>query len=683
MEIKEEVDIYLPYDLGGKSVEQTAYSEEDVDWDSSNDKPKLICTSAYAVAELKHYLSQILPGISIRVRTTKEEFFGGIVVGDVETVTGRFNEAMNLEIPNKGQSFRLKLLKIKGFEALLICGTDRAGVLYGVYTFLDYLGVRWYGPEKWQEVIPHPEKLSLKSLDIAQTPSFDLFRGFHVDIPGKASTEMFIWMARNKLNFWNYQEAFYPLQRKLCFHLSGGGHTWEEYLHPEMKLENGKSLFDLHPEWFAEVKGKRSQREAGSYQFCVADEKARAFFLDKMIESLKTKYRGVDILGFWPYDSWSGWCECEKCQRLGNNTDRYLWMASQARRRIDEEYEKGTIARSVSLGLLAYGGTSTMEPPSKSLPAGLDTNKDSVTFFPIDRCYAHRIDDSHCQEINEYYQQIFKSWSDYPGLTCVGEYYNVSKFGDLPLLFYDTMQPDLQFYHRIGMRSINYMHVTLSNWGPRVLTNYLFGCLAWNVEIDSSKIVERFFEEYFEEISESMKEVFTLLKEACANVAAWRNWNKKSITSRLLNHHQDPEVKQIFIQKHLQYDREEEGIDSAISAVRGREVLEKARKILDTICTSELSDILRKRWEEFRELFGYGQLSYEFYLHMARLFEFDKEDNKSQALKEFKQVKTIADKLKSMEIQWPYDYPENISRTNALVKTQLQPVLEYYHSKYK
>ena len=685
MQIKEYIDIYFPYDLGEKSIKQIAYSEEDIDWDSPNDKPKIICTAAYAVIELKQYLSRILPKISIRIKTKGEKFSGGIMVGDVDSIAIYFNDIVDLKLPNKPESFIIKSLKVKGFKTILISGIDRAGILYGVYTFLDYLGVRWYGPEKWQEVIPYREKLFKNNLDIVQTPSFDLFRGFHVDTPGKASAKMFIWMARNKLNFWNYQKDFYPLQRKLCFHLSGGGHTWKEYIHPEMKSKDGRTLFDVHPDWFAEVNGKRRRKQASSHQFCISNKKARVFFLDKLIESLKTRYREVDILGFWPYDTWSGWCECERCQKLGNNTDRYLWMVAQARKRIDEEYKKGNISRPVSLSLCAYEGTLTIEPPSKPLPKGLDINKDFFVFFPINRCYAHCINDSHCQEINAYYQRIFKSWSNYPGLISIGEYYNVSKFEDLPLLFYDIMQPDLQFYYQIGMRGINYMHITLSNWGPRVLTNYLFASLSWNIKIDSSHIIERFFEEYFGRISTPMKEIFSLLRKSYANVAAWRNWDKRSITSRLLNYYKDPEVKKVFIQKHLQYDKEEGKIDSAISAIKGKEILQKARKILDTISSSnrEISDVVKKRLEEFRELFYYGEFSYKFYFHMARLFEFDKVSNKTEALKEFKQIEIIGDKLNSMEIKWPYDYPENTHRTNALMKTQLQPVLKYYRSKYK
>src|SRR5690606_26612304 len=117
----------------------------------------------------------------------------------------------------------------------------------------------------------------------------------------------------------------------------------------------------------------------------------------------------TDWQNIWMFDTWSGWCQCRKCQDLGNDSDRYLYFLSKVRAAVDRAVA-GRLKRDPGLVLVAYEGTPSLVGPSRGIPENLATGKDLVLHAPINRCYAHTLDDASCDEFNHRYAKTLGEW---------------------------------------------------------------------------------------------------------------------------------------------------------------------------------------------------------------------------------------------------------------------------------
>ncbi|MFQ9798745.1 MAG: hypothetical protein ACLR23_07125 [Clostridia bacterium] len=126
-------------------------------------------------------------------------------------------------------------------------------------------------------------------------------------------------------------------------------------------------------------------------------------------------------------------CSCDVCQTIGNNTDRAVYFLSQLRQRLDRAMKDERLDHPVQLVMCSYEGTYTLAAPQKPAPANLLAAGDSVVYYPINRCYEHCVEDSHCAT-NRRYATTISDWEEAPCQLprVIGEYYNVSKYEDLP-----------------------------------------------------------------------------------------------------------------------------------------------------------------------------------------------------------------------------------------------------------
>lgn len=108
------------------------------------------------------------------------------------------------------------------------------------------------------------------------------------------------------------------------------------------------------------------------------------------------------------------------------------------------------------------------------------------------------------------------------------EYYNVSKFEDLPLLFTHSMAHDFQVYRRTGAAGFVYMHVPLVNWGMRALTQVLFAELAWDPDADIAKIKADFIFAPGTVHTRDGSGLYTVRSTASQQITSWRAWKDRA-----------------------------------------------------------------------------------------------------------------------------------------------------------
>jgi hypothetical protein len=420
-------------------------------------------------------------------------------------------------------------------------------------------------------------------------------RGFDFEGISKESTELLLWMARNRLNVSGYRPATGPLGAKLGMRPKNGGHIFEEILDPDRVLPTGRTHWEEHAHWYGlPANGIRHKERALKTQFCVAQTELLDYLGEELLHRVNGVWIEADRIDIWGFDTWGTTCSCPDCQGIGNNAVQAVALLTRLREALDQARADGRLDHDVRLVMCAYEGTATLTGPEHPIPGKLIRAGDCVVFYPINRCYAHDLTDTSCS-INSRYAAALASWGrQTPSLPIIlGEYYNVSKFEDLPLLFTTRIAHDLRAYHRLGVRGMTYMHVPLVNWGQRALTQVLYAQLAWDVETDVDKCVDNYFAEWYGPHAACMRGVYERVEEAWKFIASWRSWHASSVLSQLLLWDGRKPQQELSLDDHLG--------SPASAVVQGRRsiaLLQEALALVDTAGAAERARATR--WEPDR-----------------------------------------------------------------------------------
>jgi hypothetical protein len=668
------VPLVVPYAGAARLTHYWAMGEQQIDWQKNGGDAER-CTVAFAATELQKYLALSFPNTEFEFRETLPAEGPAIVVSPLKTIQRVYTSTAGLAPLVDRQSYLIQSHETGGRPTLLLSGGGREGALYAVYAYLQELGWRWYAPGDAGEIPPEiTPDLRLDSWNIHEIPDFPFFRGFHAYPTSMESRQMFLWMVRNRLNLWAYKPDCYAFMKKLGFRLMTGGHIMEEILDPDKPLPSGKTLYEEHPEWFAEVDGKRERKNASRYQFCVSNAAAVEFASSAVVQHLKTDWQWTDIQNIYVFDTWAGWCQCSRCQALGNDADRYMHLLAAVRRAVQQAQASGELKHDTGLDLNAYEGTPSLEAPSRPLPAELAEGENFVSYAPINRCYAHTLADPRCTELNEHYARSMTDWgrtTDRFPLT-VMEYYNVSKFEDLPLQFSRTLGPDFEFYHRIGVKGVSYMALPMSLWGPRALTQILYARLCWNSHAPVEEIRDEYLRRFYGPAAAPMHEFYDSLESAYANITAWRSWLHTSVNTNLLHWDGERPSKPLFRFKHLQPEGGE-----AIGPQESLALLTQAGGELDLALKMNVPLPIRLRLEEDARQFRYGDDSFRFYDAMARLYEADRHGDSAALGASWRDVQRFAESLHSYVVPFSWEDPgPGFAAKDGLQRTQLRALYE-------
>lgn len=673
--------IVLPYQGAAEQTRYWAMGENKIDWNRGGMTAER-CTVAFAAVELRDRLLRMSPRREIVFSSRLPDDGRVIVLGPAATIKKRLGLSLK-DVPKDPQGYVIRSVRISKRTHLALSGKGREGTLYAVYAWLGELGWRWQSPGAAGEIAPiNPRPVRLTNWEMTATPDFPLFRGFHAAFRGMESPDLFLWMARNRLNTWSHQPASASLMRKLGFRFISGGHVLERILDPDLPQPNGRTLFETHPDWFAQVKGKRERVQAHRYQFCVANEKAVNHVAKHIVEHFRTDWQETDWQNIWMFDTWAGWCECEGCRAIGNESDLYLHFLSRMRAAVDAAVKKGTLTRNPGLVFVAYEGTPSLIGPSKGIPDNLASGRDLVLYAPINRCYAHTMECKACDELNTHYAEALEEWGRESHRMPVAmlEYYNVSKFEDLPLLFTRTMGTDIAYYHRVGVSGMSYMHVPVALWGPRALTQVLYARLSWDAHAPVDEIVSDYLVYRYGEVASIMRKFYDELETAYANVTAWRNWlEEKTINRRLLDWDGVTRPQEsLFVLKHLQPEGGE-----AIGPEESLKHLKRAGAALRRATKVKVPSDVRRRLEEDTRAFRYGDESFQFYWAVARLHDAEWQGTDKEAQKIWREVKRLAESLDSYYVPFDYEHPgPGVRVKTGLARTQLQPLVDTLRDRY-
>ena len=157
------------------------------------------------------------------------------------------------------------MLKTAGSH-LVIAGGRQRGTMYGVYTFLEKLGCRWFAPDVSR--IPKLPTITVQPLDEIHKPAFEYREPFFTEAMDRD------WAARNKMN-----------GDHLDLDASTGGKIqYYPFVHSFYATDPAEQYFKDHPEYFSFVDGRRRGEAA---QLCLTNPEVLRLATEKVFEWLQ------------------------------------------------------------------------------------------------------------------------------------------------------------------------------------------------------------------------------------------------------------------------------------------------------------------------------------------------------------------------------------------------------------
>lgn len=375
-----------------------------------------------------------------------------------------------VELGNRtGQEFYLE----RAGDRTIIRYTTTNSLNNAVYTLLDHLGFRWYGPgANW---FVKPARLNPAGLPGAwRTPSFrnrgffgtgglDYGRSPAFDPANECKKGWYTWMRRNRFSA----------------DFSGVGHCGGAFY-----LSN-KALLDAHPEWFNSPSGKQCGRIRIEVPEAVAAFKAWATkshvaaadgFINIGVDPEDGRGGPDDPLppdGFAGIDHW-------------NHADKWWWLANEVARDFPEE------DRRVVVSMYAYGdGATNALAPKFPLRRNV---------YPVIIPYAFQ---------RAYLpQEMVKVWAGkVAGTMGLYDYWNITQWSlGLPQFHLHGMKDKLRFWRE---NRIDGVYVESTNGaGPMGHSWWIAGQLQFDLDKDFDALYAQYLSDCFGKAAPAMKRMY-------------------------------------------------------------------------------------------------------------------------------------------------------------------------------
>lgn len=437
--------------------------------------PKASLSEQRGAHELQRFLQE-MSGAQLPI-TTEAARTGGhwVFVGQSEAL-----DALKPGIPFASlgpEGFALKALG----RNLAIAGGRERGTMYGVSTFLERLGCRWFTEDV--SCIPRQTTITILALDEIQRPAFEYREPYATEAMGKN------WAARNKVNG--------GLGTKLDAS-TGGSIKYYPFVHSFYTMIPPKQYFADHPEYFSLIDGKRTYNRA---QLCLTNAGLRRVATETVLGWIK-EHPEAEIFSVSQND-WAGWCECANCRKVikeeGAVSGLLLRFVNAIAAQVAVRYPGKLI------DTLAY--QMTEKPPLKARPLP----NVRVRLCPIGNCEAHPIET--CPH-SRYFMQNLRGWAAITHQLYVWHYTTNFTNYILPFPDFDELAVDTGMYRRHGVVGIFFEDDEEPGGGGQgsALRSYIMARLLWNPAVDVERDIKEFHEAYYGPAAQPMLEYFNFLQ---------------------------------------------------------------------------------------------------------------------------------------------------------------------------
>jgi hypothetical protein len=466
--------------------------------------------AAFAANELQQYVAKI-SGAKLPIYLDSQK----IMHRDPLVLVGRsqYTDAMpSLQVPDGvTNAMREEGYIVKATpDTLVLAGNDTYpyyGTRYAVSDLLNRLGVRWFMPGDYGEVVPKSATLAVPALSILERPDFPL-RAFWAHAQGNMAAERELWTIRNRMN----------MRIINSFGLPGDG-SLIGYL-PQEQLKD-------HPEWFAlQPDGTRDAN-----LLCMSDELRRdnpkyqgqPRVLDEILKKVGEDVRaGKPSSGLAPADGVPT-CECDLCKRLsfrfaetlspdpnGDPLPQYytgqewFFFVDKLLEAVGQQYPGHLIATN--------GYANRIVPPEA--PPTFNRHKNlTVMYADIMSCTIHRYDDPKCWQIQRQYDMI-RQWCKLSDKVWTYNYMEplmVRKNTPVPLVH--RVRANIPLLKQAGI--IGFYDEDGDDMAVLGLPTYAVRmALEWNTRADVDAVLADFYAKWFGPAAAPMSDYYQALETA-------------------------------------------------------------------------------------------------------------------------------------------------------------------------
>ncbi len=308
-----------------------------------------------------------------------------------EIVVGHDNARLpGLGLAGLTEKFALDEYEIRtAGTRLVIAGTPPRGSINGMYGFLqDHLGCRWFTPAASR--VPRNPDLAIGTIADRQKPAF-------------------LWRCTGSVSYW---DTDWTARNRMNRSVGGGGKlpvgTMDPKLYSMLAHYGGHglnyvpaSLYDEHPEYYAELDGKRALHKSVSQRaYCITNPG----FVKYIAEWSKAQFRGqAGHYGYRPIINLGHtdnhlYCQCAECQasyqRIGPGDIRvgiagtYHEFYNKVTAEVVKEHPDAIIDI-IAYSIVGYSSPVKLHPNIQ------------VTWAPIGACQAHAFDECDANRDND------------------------------------------------------------------------------------------------------------------------------------------------------------------------------------------------------------------------------------------------------------------------------------------
>lgn len=451
---------------------------------------------ATAASELQTYIEK-MSGARLAI-SSDDDYTGGTVI-----LVGRskITDALRVDIPSGLTTARREegfIIACKG-NYVALAGNDAGtyhGTEYAVYEFLHRLGVRWYMPGEFGEVVPQQDTITFSETDVRETPDFAMRTwngpGTHPGIDGNAR-----WKLRNKLN---------P-DVEAIFKVPGDGHV--------RFIVGTDEDFENHPEYFALGPDGKRKRYVPNFSHPKSVEIAADIIKKHFRDNPAANSYGFGLADGPDFDESpvtlernQGFLKARGAVRGQTYdksiTEEWFMFVNDVTAAVHEEFPDHYIATA------AY--KNRIVPPH-----GVKPNDHMVVMFtPMGYCVLHAYDDERCWH-KKIEGHLLRRWCELcPNVWTYGYNYGMFQTALTPIPMVQKIRRDYPIMKEWGLMGIQdegrgvWIECTIPS-------RYVRARLMWDVETDVNAILDEFYPDWYGKAARPMRAFYDALESAMEN----------------------------------------------------------------------------------------------------------------------------------------------------------------------
>jgi len=369
-----------------------------------------------------------------------------------------------------------------GRDLVLVGGGPR-GTLYAVYAFLeDVVGCRWWTGTASR--MPWRPTLYVGDIRIRFKPPLEYREPYwYVAFDP-------VWSARNKANG----------TRAGGDDVRGGRQVYEGFVHTFYGLIPPEKYFAEHPEWFSEIEGQRTAKNA---QLCLTNEDMRR----ELVKNLKERLRAnpAATIASVSQNDCHGNCACPRCRSAdeeeGGPAGSLLRFVNAVAADLEAEFPE------VAVDTLAY--QYTRKPPRLVRPRP----NVIVRLCSIECSFARPLDDP----ANKTFFDDLEGWSKIAGRLHIWDYTTNFSHYVQPHPNFAVLAPNIRLFVGRNVRGV-FEQGAYQSWGSEMaeLRAWMLAKLLWDPGLDEDRLREEFLSGYYGPAAGPIEGFLELLERAVA-----------------------------------------------------------------------------------------------------------------------------------------------------------------------